>query len=255
MKCICNFETDSFRTLRYHFAANHSKSDFLENFSRDIEENWKEVSRGLMRLYLLRKSDNMCSRCGFNERRSCGSVILEIDHIDGNHQNNDFSNLQVLCPNCHALTPKYRNWNNKGNKKSSQSLRPGNRDYDKRSEISNARKKLLLEKRLSSEPKKKKEDEAMSKLKEMKMQFEDDFKNEVLRLHESGEIDFSKYGWVQLLAERVDEQPQIVGRRVRKLLPNFFVEHCFSRSYNKCRKNKMEWIRPDEEAVLKTAAG
>ena len=102
--------------------------------------------------------------------------------------------------------------------------------------------------------KKKKVDEAMIKLKEMKAQFEEDFKKEVLRLHESGEIDFSKYGWVQLLAEKIDEQPQIVGRRVRKLLPNFFVEHCFSREYTKCRRN-MERNRPDEDTDLKSAAG
>ena len=28
---------------------------------------------------------------------------LDIDHIDGNHSNNDESNLQTLCANCHRL--------------------------------------------------------------------------------------------------------------------------------------------------------
>jgi len=249
MKCICEFESDSFRTLRSHFAANHPSDDFLANFFDSIEENWLSAGRSLKRRYLLQKASYKCTRCCFDERRPCGSTILEIDHIDGNHQNNVIENLQVLCPNCHALTPKYRNWHNKGNKKNTEVLRPGNKDYDKRKEIKGERTQRV------KQPKKKKVDEAMIKLKEMKAQFEEDFKKEVLRLHESGEIDFSKYGWVQLLAEKIDEQPQIVGRRVRKLLPSFFVEHCFSREYTKCRRNKLERIRPDEDTDLKSAAG
>lgn len=248
MKCICKFETDSFRTLRSHFATNHPNHEFLTSLFDLIEENWLLAGRGLRRCYLLQKAAYKCTRCGFDERRPCGSTILEIDHIDGNHQNNVIENLQVLCPNCHALTPKYRNWHNKGNKKNTEVLRPGNKDYDKRKEIKGERPQR------ARQPKKKKVDEAMIKLKEMKAQFEEDFKKEVLRLHESGEIDFSKYGWVQLLAEKIDEQPQIVGRRVRKLLPNFFVEHCFSREYTKCRRN-MERNRPDEDTDLKSAAG
>ncbi len=233
MKCICQFETDSFRTLRSHFATNHPDIEFLDKFSNLIEPNWPVPGRNLRRQYLLRSADFKCSKCGFDQRRPCGTTILEIDHIDGNHQNNDITNLQVLCPNCHALTPKYRNWHNKGNKKNTEVLRPGNKDYDKRKEIRGEKTQRVRK------PKQEKVDEAMLKLKEMKAQFEEDFKKEVLRLHESGEIDFSKYGWVQLLADRIDEQPQVVGRRVRKLLPDFFVEHCFSREYTKCRRNKM----------------
>lgn len=239
MKCICEFETESFRTMRSHFAANHPESSFLDIFFDQIESNCADrEARGLKRDYLLRKSNYRCSRCGFNEARSCGTSILEIDHIDGNHQNNEFSNLRVLCPNCHALTPKYRNWNNKGNKKNTEILRPGNKDYDKRKEIRGEKPRRKVETPGTRSPKKKKVDEAMIKLREMKAQFEEDFKKEVLRLHESGEIDFSKYGWVQILSEKVDEQPQVVGRRVRKLLPGFFVENCFSRAYAKCRRNK-----------------
>lgn len=32
-------------------------------------------------------------------------IPLELDHIDGNHYNNDFTNLRIICPNCHSLTP------------------------------------------------------------------------------------------------------------------------------------------------------
>ena len=38
--------------------------------------------------------------CGFVAQHRCQ---LDIDHIDGNHLNEDFSNLQLLCANCHRL--------------------------------------------------------------------------------------------------------------------------------------------------------
>jgi len=28
---------------------------------------------------------------------------LDVDHIDGDHRNNDPANLQTLCKNCHVL--------------------------------------------------------------------------------------------------------------------------------------------------------
>jgi 5-methylcytosine-specific restriction endonuclease McrA len=43
-----------------------------------------------------------------------GRIPLEIDHIDGDSGHNTEGNLRLLCPNCHSLTPSYRNLN-KGN--------------------------------------------------------------------------------------------------------------------------------------------
>jgi hypothetical protein len=38
-------------------------------------------------------------------------IPLELHHIDGNRENNQLTNLEVLCPNCHALTDNYRGKN------------------------------------------------------------------------------------------------------------------------------------------------
>ncbi len=38
-------------------------------------------------------------------------IPIELDHIDGNNENNSLSNLRLLCPNCHALTETYRGKN------------------------------------------------------------------------------------------------------------------------------------------------
>jgi hypothetical protein len=38
-------------------------------------------------------------------------IPLEVHHKDGDNTNNDIENLQLLCPNCHALTDTYRGKN------------------------------------------------------------------------------------------------------------------------------------------------
>lgn len=41
-----------------------------------------------------------CCRCGFVPEHSCQ---LDVDHVNRNHKDNEPSNLQTLCANCHRL--------------------------------------------------------------------------------------------------------------------------------------------------------
>lgn len=40
-------------------------------------------------------------------------IPIELHHIDGDNDNNDLSNLKILCPNCHAQTANYKSKNKK----------------------------------------------------------------------------------------------------------------------------------------------
>jgi 5-methylcytosine-specific restriction endonuclease McrA len=53
-----------------------------------------------------------CWQCGWKAINPITqNVPTHVDHIDGNAANNVFSNLRLLCPNCHSLTPTYGSLN------------------------------------------------------------------------------------------------------------------------------------------------
>lgn len=65
-----------------------------------------------IRRYLMKRDGAKCSQCGWCEvHRTTGQVPVEVDHEDGDYRNNNPENLRLLCPNCHSLTPTYRNLN------------------------------------------------------------------------------------------------------------------------------------------------
>ena len=52
-----------------------------------------------------------CEECGWEKQSEDGRVPIEIDHINGDHCDNRFENLRILCPNCHSLKPTHRGRN------------------------------------------------------------------------------------------------------------------------------------------------
>jgi hypothetical protein len=105
----------------YAYCSNQCQRDF--EYEQYIER-WKAGSEaggmgitakglsGYVRRYILTKYNFSCSICGWDKKNPATSKSpLDIDHIDGDSENNKETNLRLLCPNCHSLTPSYKNLN------------------------------------------------------------------------------------------------------------------------------------------------
>jgi hypothetical protein len=52
-----------------------------------------------------------CSGCGMGKIWNKAQIVIELEHKDGNSDNNRMDNLCLLCPNCHSQTPTYKSKN------------------------------------------------------------------------------------------------------------------------------------------------
>jgi hypothetical protein len=70
--------------------------------------NGSTISSHKLKLRLLKDNfkQKVCERCE-GEKWLGETMPLELHHINGNRFDNRLSNLQLLCPNCHALTDNY----------------------------------------------------------------------------------------------------------------------------------------------------
>lgn len=59
--------------------------------------------------YLLTEVGRKCEECGQGEVWNGKPLTLQLDHIDGDSDNNRRDNLRILCPHCHTQTETYGN--------------------------------------------------------------------------------------------------------------------------------------------------
>lgn len=103
---------------KYEF---HSSSHLLK---RLVNEGYKEYR---------------CEECGINSWMG-KDITLQLEHIDGNHSNNNLNNLKILCPNCHSQTSTFAGRN------------VDHSDAKRRKRVGKAKHKLLKPKILKTMP-------------------------------------------------------------------------------------------------------
>lgn len=94
---------------------------------------WVSISDYIHK-YLRETRGNKCEKCGWAERSPVtNKVMVQLNHIDGDALHNREENLELLCPNCHSLTPNYMGLNkNNSQRIHRRLLRPVSIDGDAR---------------------------------------------------------------------------------------------------------------------------
>lgn len=60
-----------------------------------------------LKKFLVMRDTYKCSNCSITEWDD-KPIVLELEHKDGNSENNTQANLCLLCPNCHSQTDTYK---------------------------------------------------------------------------------------------------------------------------------------------------
>jgi 5-methylcytosine-specific restriction endonuclease McrA len=103
---------DPERIKKYkQWAVENRKRKIIQIMQTSFENlNWPD-----RRIKIYYEQECKCNTCG-NDKWQDKDIPLELEHKDGNHFNNERSNLELLCPNCHALTDTWRGRNKKNQK-------------------------------------------------------------------------------------------------------------------------------------------
>ena len=119
------------RHIKENGVSNASTRLTPEEFDRVVEKSrqtrernflsrpFEEIAPSSIRKRIALEQKGHCNKCGLNEWQG-EPIALELEHKDGDNQNNSRDNLECLCPNCHATTDTWRGRNKNRGRKTQQ---------------------------------------------------------------------------------------------------------------------------------------
>lgn len=220
-----NFNTFSKYAKKYGcYKPNQEGKGIKKNFSVGYKfslEKWNNneiipITRGTLRnqIFKLELLPFCCNKCK-NSKWEGFIIPLELNHINGNGFENKRSNIELLCPNCHALTDTYR----------------GRNHTKKHSKVET---EWVLERKAKPikeiSPKKEKKIPRVKRTREQYFEEKNKkFFEEILPLikliRESG-INFSISGWRIEVTKLTNFTPQYSGNFIKNNIPEIW-ETCF----------------------------
>lgn len=112
MSCITCGKTFEYRRTSYNKYCTvkcQQRFQLLDRIRRWYDGEMGFTNRTL-RSMLKEVRPYACMTCGITEWNG-RPIVLDVEHIDGNSENNSPQNVGFICPNCHSQTPTYKGAN------------------------------------------------------------------------------------------------------------------------------------------------
>lgn len=106
LKCKPETLNSYLKKMGIEYQGNQGMKGFSNNQYKTAAEYIKStyVKSHVLKQKLIRDGikEEKCEICGISMWQGI-KLPLELHHKDNNHFNNEFDNLQILCPNCHSI--------------------------------------------------------------------------------------------------------------------------------------------------------
>ena len=98
-----NISTEHFKLFGRNTSVNKRELDDI------LVENSTYTNNSALKARLIKEGllEYKCAICNNEGEWQGAPLVLQLDHIDGDHTNHTLTNLRLLCPNCHSQTPTF----------------------------------------------------------------------------------------------------------------------------------------------------
>lgn len=97
-------DTSHFTPNSHIFTKNLASIIGKKKEAKDVFASTRARGSQLKRALFESGVEYICQLCGQEPTWNRKDLTLQVDHIDGNKENNSKENLRFLCPNCHTQT-------------------------------------------------------------------------------------------------------------------------------------------------------
>lgn len=114
--CVsCNKQFNPHRGNVGKFCSHQCSADFKKQKVIDLIKsgNYKSIQCQTLKKFLIETRGYKCESCRLSDWLN-QKIVLTLEHIDGDSTNNKLDNVQLLCWNCHSLTPTFGSKNKNG---------------------------------------------------------------------------------------------------------------------------------------------
>lgn len=109
---LCSFCGHDLKGNRVLFCSNECRySDRKQRFLVLLDQGIPNPDPKRLKRHLVAIHGNRCMSpdCAWDFSKK--TTVIEVDHVDGDSENNSLNNLRLLCPNCHSQTDTYKGKN------------------------------------------------------------------------------------------------------------------------------------------------